>query len=101
MRKIEKEINKIITVPENIVPFLCPGRLVKVKSEDVDWGWGILVAFSKQKINPKKFLSNQNKNKEYIDILTQQETHYVLDVILYCKNRLTTDNVLQPGNFQL
>jgi hypothetical protein len=30
MSKVDKEIRKIVTLPENIVPFLVPGRLIKI-----------------------------------------------------------------------
>ncbi len=30
MKKLDNEIRKIVTLPENIVPFLVPGRLIKV-----------------------------------------------------------------------
>lgn len=39
--------------PENCVPFLLPGRIIHVKTEKDDWGWGILANFSKQKITAK------------------------------------------------
>lgn len=67
--KIEREIRKIVTLPENIVPFLVPGRLLRIciggneTTKDQDWGWGILVSFTKQKINPKN-LKDLGKNKE-------------------------------------
>lgn len=54
--KIAKQVNTIVCEPENIVPFLVPGRLIKIKSDNVDWGWGVLVSWTRQKINPKKFL---------------------------------------------
>ena len=38
------------------------------------------------------------KNKELQSIIEQNETHYVLDVYLYVKDRLTGDNMCQPGN---
>jgi hypothetical protein len=38
------------------------------------------------------------KNKEYLDVLSKSETHYIIDVMLYVKNKLTSDNVLQPGD---
>jgi len=83
-----------------MVPFLVPGRLIRVSvqtstSEGVvnedDWGWGILANFSKQRLNPKNI--NQvggNKNKELISLMENQESHYVLDVYLYVKDRLTS-----------
>jgi len=53
LKKVDAEIRKIVTLPENIVPFLVPGRLIKVcvtnseNNVDQDWGWGILVNFTK------------------------------------------------------
>lgn len=42
-----------MTKPENIIPFLVPGRLIYIKTDKEDWGWGVLVSFSKQKITAK------------------------------------------------
>ena len=57
---INKEIRKIVSQPQNIVPFLVPGRLIRVQVQSIDdneevqdWGWGIVVNFTKQKLNPK------------------------------------------------
>jgi len=63
------EIRKITTLPENICPFLVPGRLIKVcvidsvNQKETDWGWGILVNFTKQKINPKN-IKDLSKNPD-------------------------------------
>jgi hypothetical protein len=40
-----------------------------------------------------------SKNKDYLDVISKTETHYIIDVLLYVKNKLTSDNVLQPGDF--
>ena len=103
-------------MPENIVPFLVPGRFIRVlQSENtssdendntatttadgkLDWGWGVVIAFQKQRINPKKFVMGDSKNKGYLDVIAKTETHYLIDVLLYVKNKLTSDNVLQPGD---
>jgi ATP-dependent RNA helicase DOB1 len=45
--KIKEEIRKIVVRPENIVPFLVPGRMIHIKTEQFDWGWGILGSVSK------------------------------------------------------
>lgn len=45
--KIKDEIRRIVVKPENIAPFLVPGRLIHVKTGQYDWGWGVLVSFSK------------------------------------------------------
>lgn len=61
----------------------------------------MLVNFQKQKVNPKKFVMGDTRNKSYIEVLAKTESHYVLDVLLYVKNKLTSDNVLQPGSLAL
>jgi ATP-dependent RNA helicase DOB1 len=53
LSKLNEESRKIIFTPENIVPFLVPGRIIKIKHENTDWGWGIVVNFNKQNIKPK------------------------------------------------
>lgn len=52
-KNISNEIRKIVVKPENIIPFLVPGRLVHIKTDQYDWGWGVLVNFSKQRITAK------------------------------------------------
>ena len=47
LASIDGEIRKIVTKPESLLPFLVPGRLIRVKTDKDDWGWGILVSFYK------------------------------------------------------
>lgn len=90
------------------MPFLVPGRFIKItqtpnslseSTRTVNWGWGIVVNFQKQRINPKKFIMGDSKNKDYLDVMSKSEIHYIVDVLLYVKNKLTPDNLLQPGDF--
>ncbi|KAJ6669920.1 hypothetical protein lerEdw1_000469 [Lerista edwardsae] len=48
LAKLGKEIEEYIHKPKYCLPFLQPGRLVKVKNEDEDFGWGVVVNFSKK-----------------------------------------------------
>ncbi|MEQ2202885.1 hypothetical protein XENOCAPTIV_019122, partial [Xenoophorus captivus] len=48
LAKLGKEIQEFIHKPKYCLPFLQPGRLVKVKNEDADFGWGVVVNFSKK-----------------------------------------------------
>ena len=104
--QIGREIRKIVSQPENIVPFLVPGRLIRIQVQKVDdatgelqdWGWGILVNFTKQRLNPKNLQQVGRKNKELQRVIEQNDVHYVLDVYLYVKDRLTGDNMCQPGD---
>ncbi|XP_069684431.1 exosome RNA helicase MTR4 isoform X2 [Periplaneta americana] len=48
---LSKQFQSYLTKPEYIVPFLQPGRLVKVKNEDDEYDWGIIINFKKQTEN--------------------------------------------------
>ena len=51
-RQIEllgRQMNKIILSPKYCLPFLNPGRLVKVRHGKNDFGWGIIMNFKKEK----------------------------------------------------
>ncbi|XP_031433324.1 exosome RNA helicase MTR4-like [Clupea harengus] len=54
LAKLAKEIEEFVRKPKYCLPFLQPGRLVKVKNEEADYGWGVVVNFSK-KSNVKVF----------------------------------------------
>jgi ATP-dependent RNA helicase DOB1 len=70
----------LVNQPINILPFLNPGRLVLVKDDDVDFGWGIIVNFSKTKVPAAAapLLQEVVKGDEMV-------TSYVVDVLLCCK----------------
>ena len=48
LQKLEKEMQTYITKPIYCVPFLQPGRLVRVEHEDEDFGWGCVVNYQKK-----------------------------------------------------
>ncbi|TFY77896.1 hypothetical protein EWM64_g6115, partial [Hericium alpestre] len=66
---------EIITHPSYCLPFLCPGRLIKVKYGELDFGWGILVNCQKR---AKK--DSWTSEAEHLSLHEQ----YVLDVLLNC-----------------
>ncbi|XP_066506476.1 exosome RNA helicase MTR4 [Hoplias malabaricus] len=70
LAKLGKEIEEFIRKPKYCLPFLQPGRLVKVKKEDLDFGWGAVVNFSKK--------SNVKATTGELDPL------YVVEVLLHC-----------------
>ncbi|ETE72808.1 Superkiller viralicidic activity 2-like 2, partial [Ophiophagus hannah] len=70
LAKLGKEIEEYIHKPKYCLPFLQPGRLVKVKNEDDDFGWGVVVNFSKK--------SNVKLNSGELDPL------YIAEVLLHC-----------------
>jgi ATP-dependent RNA helicase DOB1 len=46
------DFREVITHPTYALPFLQPGRLVKVKYQNLDFGWGVVVNFEKR-VTPK------------------------------------------------
>ncbi|XP_029157020.1 exosome RNA helicase MTR4 [Nylanderia fulva] len=65
--RLSGEFRSFLTQPEYLVPFLQPGRLIKVRNECEAFDWGIVVNFKKK--NPK----NPVKDKTVI----------VVDVLLH------------------
>ncbi|XP_047228503.1 exosome RNA helicase MTR4 [Girardinichthys multiradiatus] len=76
LAKLGKEIQEFIHKPKYCLPFLQPGRLVKVKKEDADFGWGVVVNFSK-KANTKAS--------------TDSEPLYLVEVLLHCSKESVKD----------
>ncbi|XP_025918495.1 exosome RNA helicase MTR4 isoform X1 [Apteryx rowi] len=108
LAKLGKEIEEYVHKPKYCLPFLQPGRLVKVKNEDDDFGWGVVVNFSK-KSNVKAYevtdVSGQMlKSLEYTYLIMQYSAKggrilslkhpypnsgeldplYVVEVLLHC-----------------
>ncbi|XP_061589656.1 exosome RNA helicase MTR4 [Cololabis saira] len=69
LAKLGKEIQEFIHKPKYCLPFLQPGRLVQVKNEDTDFGWGVVINFFK---------------KTNVKATTESEPLYVVDVLLCC-----------------
>lgn len=42
------DFREVITHPNYSLPFLQPGRLIKVKYKDLDFGWGVVVNYQKR-----------------------------------------------------
>ncbi|KIM76880.1 hypothetical protein PILCRDRAFT_825880 [Piloderma croceum F 1598] len=71
-----QDFRDVITHPSYSLPFLQPGRLVKVKYQKLDFGWGVIINYSKR-------LPPKNKPMIPMDDLPPHE-QYVLDVLLNC-----------------
>ena len=42
------DFREVITHPNYSLPFLQPGRIVKVKYQKLDFGWGVIVNYQKR-----------------------------------------------------
>lgn len=63
-----KQFRKFITTPVFLVPFLQPGRLIKIQNNDDEFDWGIVINFKKQSIPSGKSPLEAESNVS-IDVL--------------------------------
>ncbi|XP_022092267.1 superkiller viralicidic activity 2-like 2 [Acanthaster planci] len=86
LNKLGREIQAFITKPKYCLPFLQPGRLVKVKNEADEFGWGVVINFRKK--------ANQKMNSPRDDPL------YIAEVLLNCSKEsiknAATDSAKPP-----
>ncbi|KAK5171348.1 ATP-dependent RNA helicase mtr4 [Saxophila tyrrhenica] len=81
-----KDLKAVITDPQYLTKFLQPGRLVKVRYEDHDFGWGAVVNYVK--VRP-------GKNQKEEDIL--RGASVVVDVIM----PIAADSTAPPIGYKL
>ncbi|KIM40467.1 hypothetical protein M413DRAFT_412369 [Hebeloma cylindrosporum] len=77
LQQMSADFTAVITHPSYSLPFLQPGRMVKIKHEKLDFGWGIVVNCQKRQ-PPKGPASNT-------DELPPHE-QYIIDVLLNCRH---------------
>ena len=46
--RMAEDFRAVITHPTYSLPFLQPGRLIRVKHRDANFGWGIVINFQKR-----------------------------------------------------
>jgi ATP-dependent RNA helicase DOB1 len=71
----------VISSPTYCLPFLQPGRLVKIEQQSengtiLDFGWGVIVNFNKVVL--------KNKKKELLSNDQPEQPLFVADVLLHC-----------------
>ncbi|KAG7096382.1 hypothetical protein E1B28_003826 [Marasmius oreades] len=52
LERMAADFRLVITHPSYALPHLKPGRLIKVKHDKLDFGWGVVISYSKR-ISPK------------------------------------------------
>ncbi|TBU31517.1 antiviral helicase [Dichomitus squalens] len=95
--QMASDFREVITHPNYSLPYLQPGRLIKVKYQKLDFGWGVIVNYQKR-LPPKG-----RPGPKLEDIPAHEQ--YIIDVLLYCskgstvpKDRNTTTPT--PGGVQ-
>lgn len=67
----QDDLRQVITHPGHILPFLQPGRVIKVKVGDLDYGWGMVTSFNKR-------TNKRNPSQTYSD-----HESYIVNVFVY------------------
>jgi ATP-dependent RNA helicase DOB1 len=67
-----KDMRDVINHPAHCLPFLQPGRVVRIKHEDMDFGWSVVVNYQKQ--------IKKGKNADGTD----KEPKYIVDCLMHC-----------------
>lgn len=74
-------VRAIMSDPSYSLQFMQPGRLVRIRYLDMDFGWGVVVNY--HRVNPRKALNGTDS----------ADQEYILDVLLYCdKNSSLSKN---------
>lgn len=71
---LRADVQAVVTHPSYVLPFLQPGRLVHVKHEDAEFGWGAVVSYEKR-LPPKG---------RTVDPAAPAQSQYIVDVLLHC-----------------
>uniref|UniRef100_A0A182Y5L2 Helicase ATP-binding domain-containing protein n=1 Tax=Anopheles stephensi TaxID=30069 RepID=A0A182Y5L2_ANOST len=81
--RLGQEFREYITRPVYLVPFLQPGRMIKIQSDAGEFEWGIIVNFKKENASSK-----QNPLK------TEQKV--VIDVLLHVADGFEKEGIPKP-----
>ncbi|KAI8145097.1 rRNA-processing arch domain-containing protein [Fennellomyces sp. T-0311] len=67
------DVRDVVNHPTYCLPFMQPGRLVRIKHLDMDFGWGAVVNYSRAKSHKKQNDTDPGP------------ANYILDVLLFCE----------------
>ncbi|GAA5989430.1 hypothetical protein JCM5350_000703 [Sporobolomyces pararoseus] len=86
---LNKDLRDVLNHPTYALPFLQPGRLVRVKHDDLDFGWGVVVNYQKRVGTKGKPLPSDEP----------PQNQYIVDVLLHLAKG-TAPLPLQKGSKQ-
>ena len=71
---LKSDLRAVINHPQHALPFLQPGRLVRVRHEEMDFGWGTVVNYQKR-LGPRGTALPEG---------TPAQDSYIVDVLVQC-----------------
>lgn len=80
MTSIRSRVLGIQMTAKYLLPFIQSGRLIRVKSDGIDYGWGVIMGYS--------------LNKDTRNVSGEHEAKYIVDVLLKCSERSSLSHLL-------
>lgn len=84
LASLKKQVQDTIVIPEHILPFIIPGRVVHIVDGTTDWGWGVVLAYQYRSNSDATPSKNSTPAKKDTKKDTLDPTKYILDVMLFC-----------------
>ncbi|KAJ2137118.1 ATP-dependent RNA helicase mtr4, partial [Coemansia sp. RSA 788] len=81
--QMSADMTKVLIHPSHSLPFLQPGRFVRVNTGGLNFGWGCVTFFQCKIIKDKGKKSNPRAAEE--ELKRQGADGYIVDVLLHCK----------------
>ncbi|KAJ2831705.1 ATP-dependent RNA helicase mtr4 [Coemansia erecta] len=81
--QMSADMTKVLIHPSHSLPFLQPGRFVRVNTGGLNFGWGCVTFFQRKIIKEKGKKSNPRAAEE--ELKRQGADGYIVDVLLHCK----------------
>ncbi|KAI4277077.1 MAG: hypothetical protein LQ337_002059 [Flavoplaca oasis] len=76
-----KDMKSVIQHPNYCLPYLQAGRLVKIKYEDVVYGWGVVVAFNERR---------RNRDEKIQEVSFSPQESFIADILLMVADASST-----------
>ncbi|KXN88677.1 ATP-dependent RNA helicase mtr4 [Leucoagaricus sp. SymC.cos] len=89
--QLTADFREVITHPSYSLPFLTPGRLVKIKYQNLDFGWSVVINFQKR-------LPPKNQPVPEADLPPHEQ--YIIDVLLNCAKGTAPSSELPKSSVQ-
>jgi ATP-dependent RNA helicase DOB1 len=72
--ELKSDFRDVITHPSYSLPFLQPGRLVKIRHDKMDFGWGVIINYQKRLPPKVRFIIRPNDFAMPMDHMSGQAT---------------------------
>ncbi|KAJ2609671.1 ATP-dependent RNA helicase mtr4 [Coemansia sp. RSA 1365] len=83
--KLSEDMTKVIIHPSHSLPFLQPGRFVRVNTGGLNFGWGCVTFFQRKIIKDPKAKRGGNPRASEEELKKLGADAYIVDVLLHCK----------------